>query len=280
MWNTQFWKRRNNRVEVARFISVWSKVIEPTANTEKESLQAIVLAAGNGKRFQPPLNVPKCLLQFGGKTILKRHIENLIRLGVERITIVTGYQSELVAQEVKTLDTGIAVCLRYNEDFEQGSVRSLSLVGDVLGQGESLITNGDLLYDFQILEQTARSPHANVLVIDSTFSDTGEEFYVWGENGLVTGFDHIVEGAHIVGEGVGISKCSAEVGALWASAAEKLAVTEPYAEYQSALESLFAQVRIPFLDIHGFAWTDVDDWNDLEYAGCEIYPALVSSGQA
>lgn len=243
-------------------------------------MQAIVLAAGNGRRFQPPLNVPKCLLQFGGKTILRRHIENLTRFGIERITIVTGYHAELVTQQVRALNMGIPTCLRYNASFEQGSVGSLSLVGDVLGQGESLITNGDLPYDWRILEQTAQSLYVNVSVVDSIFSDTGQEFYIWGHQGLVRGFDHFVEGARIVGEGVGISKCSAEFGALWVRAAEKLATTEPYAEYQSAMEALFPQIQLPYLNIHGYAWTDIDDWTDLEYAGREIYPALVRNGQA
>ena len=66
-------------------------------------MKAIMLAAGIGRRLygdggdQPP----KALLSFGGKTLLRRHIEVLRPAGVEELTMVVGYRKEDVLAEAE-----------------------------------------------------------------------------------------------------------------------------------------------------------------------------------
>ena len=43
-------------------------------------MQAIILAAGIGKRISSSHNIPKILLEFDEKTLLERHISNLHQL--------------------------------------------------------------------------------------------------------------------------------------------------------------------------------------------------------
>ena len=56
-------------------------------------MKAIMLAAGVGSRLygddgnQPP----KCLLEFGGKTLLNRHIDVLKSLGVDQLVMVVKF---------------------------------------------------------------------------------------------------------------------------------------------------------------------------------------------
>ena len=64
-------------------------------------MQAIILAAGIGKRISSSHNTPKILLEFDKKTLLERHISNLHQLGAERIIICAGYQQELIHDELK-----------------------------------------------------------------------------------------------------------------------------------------------------------------------------------
>ena len=45
-------------------------------------MRAIVLAAGVGWRLKPHTeDTPKCLLEFGGKTLLRRYLEACVALG-------------------------------------------------------------------------------------------------------------------------------------------------------------------------------------------------------
>ena len=67
-------------------------------------MKAIILAAGRGERLgEAAGGLPKCLLQYGGKTLLQRHIEILNNLGVERIFIVTGYERDQVFEALHDL---------------------------------------------------------------------------------------------------------------------------------------------------------------------------------
>ena len=44
-------------------------------------MKALILAAGIGKRLKA--NVPKILLKIGNKSLLERHVENLLNLGIK-----------------------------------------------------------------------------------------------------------------------------------------------------------------------------------------------------
>ena len=65
-------------------------------------MKAIILAAGIGNRLgDHAANQPKSLLEFEGKSLLKRHIEILSANHIEEITIVTGYESELIMEHLE-----------------------------------------------------------------------------------------------------------------------------------------------------------------------------------
>ena len=60
-------------------------------------MKAIILAAGIGVRLKPLTeDKPKCLLIVGGKSLIKRIVENLYRENIVDISIVMGYKKEMV----------------------------------------------------------------------------------------------------------------------------------------------------------------------------------------
>lgn len=60
-------------------------------------LKAIILAAGKGSRLgEFTKNIPKGMLKLFGKTLIERQIEIYRKCGIEDITIVTGYKSEII----------------------------------------------------------------------------------------------------------------------------------------------------------------------------------------
>src|SRR5947208_2021399 len=64
-------------------------------------MKAVLLAAGVGKRLGlKGQQIPKCLLTFGGQTLLERHIHALQKFGARPIIIVVGYKKELVEREL------------------------------------------------------------------------------------------------------------------------------------------------------------------------------------
>jgi choline kinase len=67
-------------------------------------MEAIILAAGYGRRMQPLSNeCHKALLPVGGSTILGRIMDGLRTVEVSDVTVVTGYRAHDVEHFLKNL---------------------------------------------------------------------------------------------------------------------------------------------------------------------------------
>ena len=65
--------------------------IEKKINESKTKI--LIVAAGVGSRLKAHTeNVPKCMLDFGGKTLLQRQISSYKDNGIEDISLVRGYK--------------------------------------------------------------------------------------------------------------------------------------------------------------------------------------------
>ena len=99
-------------------------------------MRAIILAAGRGNRLAEfiPDGQPKCLLEFGGRSLLDRQLDILFRLGIKHATLVLGYKAGLVVEHVGTLASRPEVAFFYNPAYKKGSV--LSLLAELGVEGE------------------------------------------------------------------------------------------------------------------------------------------------
>jgi L-glutamine-phosphate cytidylyltransferase len=58
-------------------------------------VRVIILAAGQGKRLLPlTSDIPKALLDIGGKTLIERQIEAFAANGLRDFVVVTGYGAD------------------------------------------------------------------------------------------------------------------------------------------------------------------------------------------
>ncbi|MGM0557135.1 MAG: NTP transferase domain-containing protein [Myxococcota bacterium] len=125
---------------------------------------AIILAAGFGSRLQPEEG-HKILARVGGRPMLDYHLDNFGRLGVTDITVVTGYESEALMEQLEqwSVPRKIELHAAYNPDFESGNGQSV-LAGvdaarDQLGDGATpfWLTMSDHLFDPAIFDRLAES---------------------------------------------------------------------------------------------------------------------------
>ena len=134
-------------------------------------MQAIILAAGIGRRISSSHNTPKILLEFDEKTLLERHISNLHQLGAERIIICAGYQQELIHSELKKIGSS-DVEIVSNQEFHLGSTVSLLKTQPFVSKNEdTLLMDADVLYHPEIINKLANSQHKNCLLIDREFDE-------------------------------------------------------------------------------------------------------------
>jgi len=74
--------------------------------------KALIIAAGMGSRLKGYTeDTPKCMLDFGGKTLLERQLESYHECGINNISLIRGYKSEKINYD--------GICYYENPDFEQ-----------------------------------------------------------------------------------------------------------------------------------------------------------------
>jgi histidinol-phosphate phosphatase family protein len=79
-------------------------------------MKAVILAGGRGERIRPISDVlPKALVPIDGKPILAHQIEQLERVGVQEVFILTGYLASSIAKFCAKLKTTLKItCVESN----------------------------------------------------------------------------------------------------------------------------------------------------------------------
>ena len=63
----------------------------------KSKAKTLIVAAGLGSRLKNHTeNLPKCMLDFGGKTLLQRQIQAYNDCGINNITVIRGYKKNKI----------------------------------------------------------------------------------------------------------------------------------------------------------------------------------------
>src|SRR5580704_6256606 len=116
-------------------------------------MRAIILAAGRGIRLEQSADdqVPKCLLRFGGMTLLERHLRLLRAAGVEEVVLALGWRYELVEAELERLGWRPRPQIVLNPRFELGSVLTVHTAAEAMTRGgDVLLMDADVLYHDRI----------------------------------------------------------------------------------------------------------------------------------
>ena len=251
------------------------------------AMKAIMLAAGVGRRLygDDGTQVPKPLLRFAGKSLLQRHIENLLDIGVEELVLVCGYRmKELVAEAESRAPPGFVRPL-FNSDFREGSIVSLWTARDVLRSGEHiLLMDADVLYDSSLLRRLVEAPEENCILLDRKFEDGDEPVKICLRDGALVEFGKIVDGKFdVVGEWPGFLRKSPRVATRLAEASEfyvnngkRDAICE-LAIRDVLISEPSGTFRVE--DITGIPWIEIDFPSDLEHARDVVLPQIERGDQ-
>ncbi len=117
--------------------------------------RAVILAAGMGTRLRPYTDDrPKPLVEVHGEPILLNALKNLTSRGVAEITIVVGYQRDMIRNSFGNSFAGARINYITSDVFDRtGSAYSLWLARSALGKGASYLLEGDVFFEAQILDR-------------------------------------------------------------------------------------------------------------------------------
>jgi len=107
-------------------------------------MQAVILAAGEGKRVRPlTRNRPKAMIPVANRPIIEYAIEALVKNGIREIIVVVGYRKEQVTRYLNQLDAPIDVVV---QDKQLGTAHALNCAKSHI-TGDFLLLPGDNYID-------------------------------------------------------------------------------------------------------------------------------------
>ncbi|MBI3085906.1 MAG: phosphocholine cytidylyltransferase family protein [candidate division NC10 bacterium] len=239
-------------------------------------MRAIVLVAGVGWRLKPYTETtPKCLMEMGGKSLLRRYLDAFTALGVDEAVLVVGHLKEQIMADASRGPAEVEVRFVTNEQFTRGNILSLWHARHEFDD-DILLMDGDVLYPRELLARLIASPDSNAIAVDERFQDTGEEQKVVCEDGWVVEVTKKISGdPRIRGEAVGILRLSADAAEVLRGILEEFIETgKDSLEYEDALRELAAEVPIGVVEVGDLPWVEIDFEDDLARAREQILPAV------
>ena len=125
----------------------------------KNNNKALIIAAGLGSRLKKHTeNLPKCMLDFGGKTLLQRQLDAYKKCGIKDISLIRGYKKEKINYKgIKYFE---------NTEYKNNNILNSIFYAEKIINGNIIISYSDILFDSSVVERTLNSDHDISVVVD------------------------------------------------------------------------------------------------------------------
>ena len=121
--------------------------------------KVLIIAAGLGSRLKKHTeNLPKCMLDFGGKTILQRQLDAYKKNSITDISIVRGYKKNKIKYKgIKYFE---------NTDYKNNNILNSIFYAEDFINGNLIISYSDILFDSTVVKRLLKSNHDISVVVD------------------------------------------------------------------------------------------------------------------
>ena len=125
----------------------------------KDDTKSLIIAAGLGSRLKKHTeNLPKCMLDFGGKTLLQRQLDAYKKNGIKDISLVRGYKKEKINYNgIKYFE---------NTDYKNNNILNSIFYAEEAINGNIIISYSDILFDPTVIKRVLESDHDISVVVD------------------------------------------------------------------------------------------------------------------
>ena len=233
-------------------------------------MKAIILSAGHGRRLLPmTANIPKCLLDIHGRTVVEWQIDHLIENGINDITVVVGYGADQVEALLDERYGPKQIRTLYNPFFDiADNLATAWMARDEL-TGDFVLLNGDTLFEPAVLKRLLDSPVKPITLARDRKSryDTDDMKVCLDGNRLVKiGKD--LEADRVDGESIGMLLFREQGSRLFKDAIEQAMRTPAALQqwYLSVIDQLAPGGHVWSQSIHGLQWGELDYPVDLDKA--------------
>ena len=225
-----------------------------------DSVTAVILAAGEGRRLAPLTNRrPKPMVPVANRPLLEHVVEAVTAADVDRIVLVVGYEQERIRNHFGDGDDW-GVTIEYVEQSTQLGTGHAVLQVESVVDGPFVVLNGDRIVDPEIVSQVrdrARDGDCPAMAV-TTVAHPREYGVVSLDGDRVTGIDEKPEGA------VDTSRINAGVYALPPAIFDAIRETTATGELAltATLDGLAGTETLSAVSYDG-RWLDVSNLWDL-----------------
>lgn len=231
--------------------------------------KAIILSAGQGSRLLPlTSDMPKCMIDFNGRTLIEWQIEALKANGIRHISVVTGFRTQRVESHLTGM-AGVEIETIFNPFFQVADNLGTCWIAREAMDQDFIILNGDTIISDEIVAKLidgSRWPITVTVDVKASYDDDDMKVHREGDRlmsiGKRLGAD--VANAESIGmlafRGVGPTSFRNQV--------EKMMRTPEGVErwYLRAIDMLAMEQEIGTVSIQGLEWAEVDFPQDVEIA--------------
>jgi choline kinase len=234
--------------------------------------KAIILSAGQGSRLGHLTDDrPKCLIDFGGRTLLDRQLDTLAASGIEEAVVVTGFRDQLIEDALdrrRTAGEGPATRTVFNPFYKVADNTGSLYMARAELAGDTLVWNGDTMVSRQLMARVVGNDRPGICVtIDRKGDYDSDDMKVVEEGGRLRAIGkRLDEGVNA--ESIGLLAFRAG-GAERFRAAIEAAMRSAEGTtiwYLRVIHHLAQESDVWTLDIQGEQWGEVDFPEDVDRA--------------
>jgi 2,3-bisphosphoglycerate-independent phosphoglycerate mutase len=231
---------------------------------------AIILAAGMGRGLKPlTYDIPKCLTEINGRTVLENTLEVLEKNSVKKAVIVIGNLGDQVINKFGNNYGSVEIEYIANKDYDKtGAVYSLWLAKKYLDQS-SFIIECDTIFENEIFKKLNKTREDVSFWVGSKFFNkhSGCKLEVDKKDRIIN-LD-IVENKNNQKSGyksIGLLKISQAFGAKLIKCLDRHVVKNKEDYFGLAFKKLFHEEELFLLDVKNLRWSEIDTFDDIHEA--------------
>jgi HAD superfamily hydrolase (TIGR01450 family) len=227
-------------------------------------MNVIILAAGIGSRLRPLTHVkPKGMVKVNGIPIIEHQIKAYLNAGIpmSKINIAVGYKSNFIDDYINSKYPEINIIT--NKDYDTtNNMYSLNLCLNKIEEDQTIVSNGDCVYDYDIIKEFISSGLLNSVACDKdSYTDENMKVVV-NENKIIHISKQITE-EDAYGNSIDLYKIDKTSIPKLKIIVSEMINKDPNLWSELALDKLFAFVEFSPFDIKGKNWMEIDNYDDL-----------------
>jgi len=235
-------------------------------------VKVIILGAGQGKRLLPlTAEVPKALLDIGGKPLIARQIDAFAECGLSEFVVIIGYAAAQMELELAKIARDKRLTIRTIHNPFYGVADNLASCWMARGEmaGDFIQVNGDNLFRADLVRLLLDAPEAAATVaVNHKPAYDGDDMKVMSDLGRLTEIGKTLPIEAVDAEAIGIYRFRKDGAEAYAEVLEQ-SMRDPSGLKQwfpSAIGKLAKRIEVRTMAVDGISWCEIDFPTDLTEA--------------